>query len=105
MKNLWLASIVLLYLFTGSIVQAAATSEPGPLLPESLAARNEMAGNQKTLTILLEEEDAKKATTLLNTSNEDYSKKGWTVFLIMPYNHDESFRGFFVTYQKALVFE
>ena len=87
------------------IASAASSSEPAPLLPESLAARTEMAANQKTLTVFLKEKDPNKATELLNKSNEEYGRKGWTVFSILPYVHEEEFQGFFITYQKTLIIE
>jgi hypothetical protein len=105
MNNLSLSAIALFAFFTGSTLANAASSEPAPLLPESLAAKTEMAANQKTLTLFIEERDPKKATTLLNTTNEEYAKKGWSVFNILTFNTDEEFRGFFVTYQKTLIFE
>lgn len=94
-----------LFLLVPAIASAASSSEPAPLLPESLAARSEMAASQKTLTIFLKEQDPDKATEILNKSNEEYGRKGWTVFSILPYMHEEDFRGFFVTYQKNLIIE
>ena len=105
MKNIWFVCISLFLLVSGISQAGAASSEPAPLLPESLASRSEMAANQKTLTIFIREKDPAKATTLLNNSNDDYAKKGWSVFSILPYNTDEDFQGFFVTYQKTLVIE
>lgn len=84
---------------------AASSAEPAPLLPESLAARAEMASNQKTLTVLIENEDPEKATAALNASNEEYGKKGWNVLSILTYTDDGDFEGFFITYQKSLVIE
>lgn len=96
----------LLVLLAGSSpVEAASSAEPAPLLPESIAARSEMATSQKTLTVFLKEEDPEKATQKLNTTNEEYGKKGWTVFSILPYVRDEDFQGFFITYQKSLIIE
>ena len=80
-------------------------AEAAPLLPESLAARAEMASNQKTQTILIKEEDPGKAVAALNASNEDFGKKGWNVLSILTYYDDNDFGGFFVTYQKSLVIE
>jgi len=80
-------------------------AEPAPLLPESLAARAELASNQKTQTILIKEEDPDKALIALNASNEDFGKKGWNVFSILTYYDGGDFEGFFVTYQKSLVIE
>lgn len=94
-----------LFLLVPAIAFAASSSEPAPLLPESVAARSEMAASQKTLTIYLKEKDPNKATDLLNKSNEEYGRKGWTVFSILPYMHEEDFQGFFVTYQKNLIIE
>jgi hypothetical protein len=95
----------LFVLLASSPVEAASSAEPAPLLPESVAARSEMAASQKTLTIFLKEEDPEKATQKLNTSSEEYGKKGWTVFSILPYVRDEDFQGFFITYQKSLIIE
>lgn len=83
----------------------AASSEPAPLLPESLAARAEMAASQKTLTVFIKEENPEKATLQLNTSNDEYARKGWNVFSILAYTHDGDFNGFFITYQKNLILE
>lgn len=105
MKNLWFVYAALFLIFAGIKPTSAATSEPALLLPESLAARTEMAANQKTFTLLIREKDPEKATTRLNTSNDDYAKKGWSVFNILSYNSDKDFQGFFVTYQKSLVIE
>lgn len=80
-------------------------AEPAPLLPESLAARAELASNQKTQTILIKEEDPEKAVGALNASNEEFGKKGWNVMSILTYYDDSEFAGFFVTYQKSLVIE
>lgn len=96
---------LLVFLACSSSIQAASSAEPAPLLPESIAARLEMAASQKTLTIFLKEEHPEKATQKLNTSNEEYNKKGWTVFSILPYVHNEDFGGFFITYQKSLIIE
>lgn len=78
-------------------------NEPSPLLPESLAARSEMAASKKTVTIFLSEDDPEKATGLLNLSNDDYAQKGWTVFTIQPYIQDGDFDGFFVTYERSII--
>jgi len=105
MKNLWFVYIALFLLFSGISQATAASSESAPLLPESLAAKAEMTANQKTLTIFIREKDPEKATTKLNNSNDDYAKKGWSVFSILPYNAEKDFQGLFVTYQKSLVIE
>ncbi len=105
MKNLWFVCIALFLLFSGINPASAAASEPAPLLPESLAARTEMAASQKTTTIYILEKDIEKATSLLNDSNDDFGKKGWTVFSIITYNVSGDFKGFFITYQKNLVIE
>jgi len=105
MKNLWFICIALFLLFSGINPASTAASDPAPLLPESLAARTEMAANQKTFTLFIREKDPEKATTQLNNSNDDYAKKGWSVFNILSYNSDDDFQGFFVTYQKSLVIE
>ncbi|BHH84115.1 hypothetical protein LA52FAK_24040 [Desulforhopalus sp. 52FAK] len=78
--------------------QAAETS----LLPESLAARSEIAPVEKTFTIFLKEDDPEKLTQLLNASNEEYAKKGWSVFTINTYSDNGDVDGFFVTYSKGL---
>lgn len=99
-----LASMAVLLLISATPATApAASSEPAPLLPESLAARAEMAANQKTLTVLIEKEDPKELTELLNSSTEEYAKKGWTVHTITPYTNDGDVDGFFITYQKSLI--
>ena len=105
MKNLWFVCMALFLLFSGTTPTPAGASEPAALLPESLAARTEMAANQKTFTLFIHEKDPEKATTQLNTSNDDYAKKGWSVFSILTYNSDSDFQGFFVTYQKSLAIE
>ncbi len=105
MKNLRYISIALFLLCSGISPGHAASSGPALLLPESLAAKNEMAANQKTLTIFVREKDPEKATSSLNTSNEEYGKKGWTVFGILPYHDDGDFHGFFITYVKSLIIE
>ncbi len=105
MKNHRVVYIALFLLFSGISQAGAASSESAPLLPESLAARTEMAANQKTFTLFIHEKDPEKATTQLNKSNEDYAKKGWSLFTILPYNTEREFQGFFVTYQKSLVIE
>ncbi len=99
MKPLLLTFALLFFVVSG--VHAA--SEPAPLLPESLAARDQLAANQKTTTIFLKENDPVKATELLNTTNEEYNKQGWTLFGVLTFIRDEDFQGFFVTYQKNLV--
>jgi hypothetical protein len=106
MKLLSITFCALSLLLTASQQTWAATSaQPAPLLPESLAARAEMASSQKTLTVLIENEDPGKATAALNASNEEYGKKGWSVLSILTYTNDGDFEGFFVTYQKSLVIE
>ncbi len=105
MKNLRFIFIALFLLYSNITPAGAASSGTAPLLPESLAAKNEMAANQKTLTIFVREKDPEKATSLVNNSNEDYGKKGWTVFGILPYNDDGDFQGFFITYVKSLIIE
>lgn len=105
MKGRIVASFLSLFFLFSSIGSAVASSEPAPLLPESLAARTEMAASQKTLTVFMKEKDPNKATEQLNKSNDEYARKGWTVFNILPYIHEEDFQGFFVTYQKNLIIE
>lgn len=103
MKNIMPLIFFFSMLLTCSIAFAAGSSEPAPLLPESLAARAEMAADQKTVTIFFLQEDPVKATAQLNASNDEYAQKGWNVFTIIPYVKDEDFKGFFVTYQKNLI--
>ena len=106
MKNLRFISIALFLLFLEiSPAGAASLSESASLLPEHLAAKAEMAANSKTVTIFINEKDPEKALVLLNTSNDNYAKKGWSVFGIFPYIHTSDFQGFFVTYQKSLIIE
>ncbi len=105
MKNLRFVYITLFLLLSVISQAGAASSEPAPLLPESLAAKNEMAANQKTLTTFILEKDLEKAIPLLNDSNDDFGKKGWTVFSIVTYNVSGDFKGFIITYQKSLVIE
>lgn len=100
-----LCSTLLFMLLAATPSRILAAAEPAPLLPESLAAKSEMASNQKTQTILLKEEEPEKAVAALNTSNEEYGKKGWNVMSILTYYDDGEFGGFFVTYQKSLVIE
>lgn len=103
MRSSFILFIAIL-LFPG-LSLAASNSEPGPLLPESLAARGEMAANQKTITVFLKHDDPEKLAEIVNTSNSEYAKKGWTVFAISPYMNDGDTEGVFVTYQKKLVIE
>jgi hypothetical protein len=106
MKRLSIACCaVSLLLSSAHPAWTASSTAPAPLLPESLAARAEMASNQKSLTILIKNEDPEKATAALNASNEEYGKKGWSVLSILTYTNDGDFEGFFVTYQKSLVIE
>ncbi|MFW2365526.1 MAG: hypothetical protein ACN4GW_03870 [Desulforhopalus sp.] len=100
-RILALTSLFSIFLISNSLPVAFA--QPGPLLPESLAARAEMAASKKTHTILIIESDAEKATQILNTSNDEYAKKGWNVFSIHQYIEDGDFEGFFVTYEKNLL--
>lgn len=103
MKYLLPALLILLFFSTSSTVSGATSSEPAPLLPESLAARAEMAANQKTLTVFIEKDDPEELTALLNSSTEEYAKKGWTVFTITPFTKGGDVDGFFITYQKSLI--
>lgn len=79
------------------------SSQQTPLLPESIAARGEMSASQRIYTIFLKEDDPEKAAQLLNTANDEYARKGWSVFSIIPYIEGSDFEGFFVTYQKNLM--
>lgn len=93
-----------LFLFPNITIAASAASAE-PLLPESLAARSELATNQKLLTIFLEEDDPVKLTELLNLTNDEYAQKGWSVFSISSYVHNGDMDGMFVTYEKGLTVE
>ena len=97
--------ILIFMLSSLTLTISAGTSEPAPLLPESLAARNSMAADQKTTTVFILEKEPVKATKALNTSNDEYAKKGWSVFSILPYVNDGDFLGFFITYQKKLILQ
>ena len=84
---------------------AASLSSAAPLLPESLAARSELAINQQTVTVFLKEDDPLKLTDLLNNTNDEYAQKGWSIFAITSYIHNGDMDGMFVTYQKGLAIE
>lgn len=84
---------------------AASPVNAEPLLPESLAARSELATTQQTFTVFLEEDDPTKLTKLLNDTNDEYAEKGWSVFSIISYIHNGDTDGLFVTYQKGLSVE
>ncbi len=86
------------------LVPSSEAAETG-LLPESLAARSEIAPIEKTFTVFLKEDDPEKLTELLNTSNEQYAQKGWSVFTITAYTDNGDVDGFFVTYSKGLTVE
>jgi hypothetical protein len=103
MKRLVLVAIIFSLFSTGSNSVSCFAAEQKMLLPESLEALSQMAADKKTVTIFIEEEDPKRATELLNTSNKEYAKKGWELFNITPYNYDGDFKGFFITYQKKLI--
>lgn len=105
MKSLKYVYIALFVFMSGVGTANYASSEPAPLLPESLAAKDEMAATQKTITVNIEEDNPKKAIKLLNDSNSEHQKKGWTVLSIIPYTEDGDFEGFFVTYQKNMTSE
>lgn len=101
--NQFTSAVLAIFLLALSIGNSTAySSQQAPLLPESLTARTEMSGSQRSYTIFLKEDDPEKAAQLLNTANDEYSKKGWFLFSIIPYIEDEDFEGFFVTYQKHL---
>ncbi len=84
---------------------AASPANSEPLLPESLAARSEIAANQNLFTLFLEEDDPVKLTKLLNNTNDEYAQNGWSVFSILPYLHNGDMDGMFVTYEKGLTAE
>lgn len=84
---------------------AATPANVEALLPESLAARSELATTQKTITVFLEEDDPVELTKLLNKTNDEYAEKGWSVFSIISYIHNGDMDGIFVTYQKGLSVE
>ena len=105
MKSLLTTLLIALFLLSGAGVSIATSAEKAPLLPESLAARAEMAASQKTITIFFKEDDPEKATKKLNESNSEYAHKGWTVFSITPFVENGDFEGFFITYQKNLIVE
>ena len=93
-----------LFLFPNCTTATSPTNAE-PLLPESLAARSELATTQKTFTVFLEEDDPLKLAKLLNDTNGEYAKKGWSVFSIISYVHNGDMDGMFVTYQKGLSVE
>ncbi|MFT5701230.1 MAG: hypothetical protein ACI8ZB_004119 [Desulforhopalus sp.] len=88
-----------------SVTTATPLPSAAPLLPESLAARSELASTQKTFTIFLKEDDPAKLTEFLNSTNEEYAQKGWSVFSIISYINNGDVDGLFVTYQKGLTVE
>ena len=92
------------FLFPNCTIASSPTNAE-PLLPESLAARSELATTQKTVTVFLEEDDPAKLTKLLNNTNDEYAKKGWSLFSIISYIHNGDMDGMFVTYQKGLSVE
>ena len=75
------------------------------MLPESIAARSEIAPVEKTITVFIKEDDPVKLTALLNESNEKYAQKGWSVFAINTYTDNGDVDGFFVTYYRGLTAE
>lgn len=105
MKRVSIACLAAALSLAAIVPHSTLAAEQASLLPESLAARAEMASNQKTLTVLIKEDEEEKAVAALNQSNEEYGKKGWTVLSILTYNDSGDFEGFFVTYQKSLVIE
>ncbi len=105
MKSLLTTLLIALFFLSVASVTIATSAEKAPLLPESLAARAEMAASQKTVTIFFKEENPEKATKKLNASNSEYAQKGWTVFSIIPFMENGDFEGFFITYQKNLIVE
>ena len=83
MKYVLCLLICFLFLFP-NFTMAASPSNAEPLLPESLAARSEIAANQNLFTIFLEEDDPAKLTKLLNNTNDEYAQNGWSVFPLSP---------------------
>jgi len=100
-----MSAVLVLSLFLLFIPPAVMAADQAPVLPESLAARKQMAANMKTHTVFIKAEKPEQAVEMLNASNEDYAKRGWNVFSITPYLEDGDSRGFFVTYQKNLIVE
>lgn len=101
MKYLFIFVTALLFGFQHTAVTTSNAAEE-PLLPESIAARSELAPVEKKITIFLREDDPVKLATLLNDSNEEYAQKGWSVFAINTYTENGDVDGFFVTYSKGL---
>lgn len=102
MKYVFFLLLCFLFLFPNFGIAASPTNAE-PLLPESLAARSELAVDQKLFTVFLEEDDPVKLTELLNNTNDEYAQKGWAVFSITSYVHNGDMDGMFVTYQKGLI--
>lgn len=103
MNRLILTAITLIFLCAGLGISSGNAADKGMLLPESLEARTKMAADKKTVTIFIEEDDPKRATELLNTSNAEYAKQGWELFSITSFIDSGDFEGFFITYQKKLM--
>ena len=103
MNRFILTAITLSFLFTGINVPVCSAADSGMLLPESIEALSKMAADKKTTTIFIEEEDPKRVTELVNTSNAEYAKQGWELFNITPYIKSGDFEGFFITYEKKLI--
>ncbi len=104
MRYIFFLLLWCLFLFPNCTIAASPTNAE-TLLPESLAARSEIAATQKTFTVFLEEDDPVKLATLLNNTNDEYAQKGWSVFSIISYIHNGDMDGMFVTYQKELFVE
>lgn len=104
MKYVFCLSLWILFLFP-NFTMAASPVNTEPLLPESLAARSEIAANQNLFTLFLEEDDPAKLTKLLNKTNDEYAQNGWSVFSIVSYVHNGDMDGMFVTYEKGLTAE
>lgn len=101
--KIWTPVVIALAVFILFVPPAVRAADPAPVLPESLAAREQMAASMKTHMVFIKAEKPDKAVELVNASNEDYEKRGWTVLNLTPYLEDGDSKGFFITYQKTLV--
>ncbi len=101
MKHIY--AIIVLILMTSGAALAEAPGDSYSLLPESIAAREQMAAEKKTTTIFLEEKDPGRLIERINTTSSEYAQKGWSVFAITPYIKNSSNAGVFLTFQKKLV--
>lgn len=91
------------FILTSVLSSYSLADDQGMLLPESLAARSQMAADTKTVTIFIETDEPEEVIKLLNSSNGEYAKKGWKLFSIIPFTDGGDFEGCFVTYQKKLI--